>query len=178
MNNSKRLQLMLIFLLIFHSYAYGRDGCGTNRNDPFEVKNANKQFGNYGSIRIPNVSVMRPLPTNLWKGLMREAVSEGYKGMYAVACCVRNRLEKGMDVGLVGLKKSNLDLFVASEKPIYRQYAQEIVKIVFQQQGRDITNGALYYDDFEAFGIPKWAKGHKIKVLAKIGCHTYFKVIE
>ena len=45
----------------------------------------------------------------IWKVIMAEAVSEGYEGMYAVACVIRNR---GGDLhGFCGAKRKDLEEF-------------------------------------------------------------------
>ena len=111
--------------------------------------------------------------SNLWKGLIGEDVSGGYEGMYAVACVVKNRLAAGMNLGLVALKRPDLDTFVNKEPEKYHIMAKEIVKKVFEENGKDITNGATHYENIEKYGMPSWAKG--MKVVAKIGEHTFFK---
>jgi len=113
------------------------------------------------------------IPEDLWKGLIAEATGEGYQGMYAVACCVRNRLNKGMNTGLCGLKRKNLDVFVQREGRKQELIAKEIVRRVFVENSPDFTNGATHYEAVERYGIPRWAKG-MIKT-AKIGEHTFFK---
>ena len=111
-------------------------------------------------------------PENLYKGLIGEAVSEGYEGMYAVACVYRNRLEKGMSLGCVALKRRDLDEFVRKQGKKYEIMAKEIVYKVFTETD-DITKGATHYENIERFGIPGWAKNMVRTV--KIGRHTFYK---
>lgn len=112
-------------------------------------------------------------PANLYKGLIAESCSEGYTGMYAVACVVRNRIDKGMTPGLCALKRKDLNRFVLRQGKKQEQWAKEIVERVFFKNSPDITGGATHYENIQAFGSPKWAK--KMKVTCKIGRHTFMK---
>lgn len=110
-------------------------------------------------------------PRDLYKGLMREAVGDGPRGLYAVACVVRNRLNRGMDHGLVGLRRRGLDKFVAKHSAKHIARAKRAVYRVFEEGSPDITGGAIYFENIEYFGKPKWCK-HKT---VKIGHHTFYK---
>ncbi len=112
------------------------------------------------------------IPDNLWKGLIGEAVGEGYKGMYAVACVYKNRLEKNMLLGCVALKRRDLDVFIQTQGKKYEIMAKEIVYKVFTQTN-DVTKGATHYENIERFGIPRWAKS--MVRTTKIGNHTFYK---
>jgi len=113
-----------------------------------------------------------PLPANLWKGLIAEDVAGGYQGMYAVACCVRNRLNAGMDHGLVAMKRPDLNKFVKREGKTYELMARDILRKVFLENAPDVTRGATHYEAVERYGLPKWAKG--MVRTAKVGEHTFF----
>jgi hypothetical protein len=115
------------------------------------------------------------IPENLWQGLIAEDVAGGYKGMYAVACVVRNRTERGMNHGLCAMKRKDLSTFCRKQGKKYEVMAKEIVHKVFIENSPDITNGADHYEAVERYGMPKWAKS--MKVVARIGEHTYFKQI-
>lgn len=112
-------------------------------------------------------------PANLWQGLEGEAVSDGARGMFAVACVVRNRLAAGMDTGLVALKRRNLGLWCAKNGVKYELLAKSIVKQVFQDGVPDVTGGATHYEAVERYGWPRWARG--MVVTAHIGEHWYMK---
>jgi len=114
-----------------------------------------------------------PYPVNLWKGLIAEDVAGGYQGMYAVACCVRNRLNAGMSHGLVAMKRPDLNKFVKREGKTYELMAKDILRKVFLENAPDVTRGATHYEAVERYGLPKWAKG--MVRTAKIGEHTFFK---
>uniref|UniRef100_A0A6M3JUF0 Putative cell wall hydrolase n=1 Tax=viral metagenome TaxID=1070528 RepID=A0A6M3JUF0_9ZZZZ len=119
------------------------------------------------------VHAQTPSPAYLWKGLLAEASSEGYNGMYAVACVVRNRLNSGMNTGLTGLKRRDLDEFVRREGRKAEYLAKDIIRKVFEENGIDTTRGATHYENIETFGLPKWARSMVRTV--KIGNHTFFK---
>jgi len=105
--------------------------------------------------------------------LIGEAVSEGYKGMFAVACVYKNRLEKGMSLGCVAMLREDLDEFVARQGSRYEGMAKNIIWQVFVVGAKDVTDGATHYENIERFGEPYWAK--YMTVTKKIGCHTFFK---
>jgi spore germination cell wall hydrolase CwlJ-like protein len=110
---------------------------------------------------------------NLWEGLIAESVSDGYNGMYATACVVRNRLHNGLNTGLVALKRKDLHAFVKRQGVKYEYMAKDIVSKVFQQNSKDITRGATHYENINRYGIPRWAKNMVITI--KIGEHTFYK---
>lgn len=112
-------------------------------------------------------------PKDLWKGVIGEAVSEGYDGMYAVACVYRNRLKQNISLGCVAMKRTDLDKFISMQGEKYEVAAKKIIKKVFIENGPDITYGATHYENVEKFGLPYWAV--KMEVTAKIGSHTFFK---
>jgi len=112
-------------------------------------------------------------PKDLWKGLIAEAVGEGYDGMYAVCCVYRNRLEKGMSLGCVGLKRKDLDEFVKRQGKKYEYMAKEIIEEVFFNRNIDVTKGATHYENIEVFGVPYWVKN--MEITTKIGDHTFYK---
>jgi spore germination cell wall hydrolase CwlJ-like protein len=109
----------------------------------------------------------------LWKGLIGEAVGEGYIGMYAVACVYKNRLARGMSLGCVALRRPDIDRFVERQGVKYERRAKAIIKEVFEKSANDITGGATHYEYIEKYGIPRWAKN--MKITTKIGNHTFYK---
>ncbi len=111
------------------------------------------------------------LPENFWRGLVAEAVGDGYSGMYSVACCVRNRLDKGMPTGLCGLDRKDLIQFVSNQGKKYEVMAKRIIKEVFEEKGEDTTGGAIYFENIEKYGRPKWC----INKTVKIKDHTFYK---
>jgi len=112
------------------------------------------------------------VPDNLWKGLLAEASGEGREAMYRVACVVRNRLVLGMNTGLCGLKRKDLDGFVMQEGRSKEKEAREIVRKVFQERGEDVTNGATHFESID-FREPRWAK--KMVYLGQYKKHKFYK---
>ena len=117
----------------------------------------------------------------LWKAVFGEAVGEGYAGMYAVACCFRNRELAGMCRGSCAENKE-LDVFINKHPKIYRVLAKMAVKKAYKKGAKDTTKGATHFENIEAFGVPKYARnkqGHfntsKYTITAKIGRHIFFK---
>jgi len=107
----------------------------------------------------------------MYQVIMAEAVSEGYSGMYAVACVIRNR---GGDLhGFCGAKRKDLSLFCNRQGGKALSEARQIERIVFGENGPDSTGGATHFEAVERYGMPYWAKG--MQVTTKIGQHTFFK---
>lgn len=107
----------------------------------------------------------------IWKVLLAEAASEGYDGMYAVACVIRNR---GGDLrGFCGAKRKDLDGFCERQGRKYIDMAKDIERRVFTENAPDSTDGATHFENIEKYGVPYWAKG--MTVTAKIGFHTFFR---
>jgi len=118
----------------------------------------------------------KPDISRLWKGIIGEAIGEGYCGMYAVACCYRNRIEKGMRLGCVALHRPDLDGFVKREGRYAEKLAKKIIRELFEADEKDITNGATHYENIEKYGTPYWVGQDKMVICAKIGPHTFYKI--
>jgi spore germination cell wall hydrolase CwlJ-like protein len=114
---------------------------------------------------------LREPPNWLWKGLIAEAVDDGFQGMWAVACVVRNRQQKGMWHGLVALRRNDLQEFVDRQPREIRKQAQVIIRKVFLDDGEDTTGGAIYFENVERYGRPYFCKRRTVK----IGRHTFYK---
>lgn len=129
------------------------------------------------ALFLPSLSEPQSLfiPENLYKGLIAEAVSEGELGMKAVACCVRNRLRAGNNLGLCGMSRKDLDKFVEKQGVKYERIAKSVVKKVFIENCEDITKGATLFENIERFGWPSDWDPRKVEKTVKIGCHTFFK---
>lgn len=115
-------------------------------------------------------TAQQPQPA-IWKVIIAEAVSEGYKGMYAVACVIRNR---GGDLsGFCGSRRKDLEEFCQRQGDRYVDMAKDIDHKVFVEGAPDTTGGATHYEAIERYGIPYWVKGMERTV--KIGEHTFYK---
>lgn len=98
--------------------------------------------------------------------ILGEAEGEGYAGMYAVACAIRNR---GTLKGVYGERaprvvggKIERSVRVMAE----RAWAES-------ERGRDVTGGATHWENVRAFGWPDWAKGARVTL--RLGQHVFFK---
>lgn len=98
------------------------------------------------------------------RAIIGEASSEGYEGMYAVACAIRNRQTLK---GVYGLKAKHVN----AEPGWVWQLAS---KAWWEAEaGKDVTNGATSWENIEAFGEPYWAK--QMEVTYKLGRHTFYR---
>jgi len=120
-------------------------------------------------ISITRAEEIRP---EIWKVLLAEGVSEGFDGMYAIACVIRNR---GGDLsGFVGAKRKDLEQLCNRQPKKVIQMAKRIEAMVFKDGAEDITDGATHFENMEKFGKPYWTKG-MIKTI-KLKSHTFFKI--
>jgi spore germination cell wall hydrolase CwlJ-like protein len=111
-------------------------------------------------------------PSNLWQGLIAEAVEDGEAGMRAVACVVRNRIAQGKDTGLVGLRRSNLTQFCEAQGMKYEVMAKRIVQNVMENGAPDVTHGATQFESIR-YPKPYWAAGMVETV--QIKHHKFYK---
>lgn len=126
-------------------------------------------------VSIPRAHAQGAYPANLWKGLIAEATSDGYDGMYAVCCVVRNRLDRGMNTGLCGLKRKDLGAFVKREGEKREKEAREIIAKVFEQGAEDVTQGATHFESVR-YKTPSWARG-AVKT-CRIGEHVFYRGVK
>ncbi len=96
--------------------------------------------------------------------ILGEARGEGYRGMYAVACAIRNR---GHLKGVYGLKA---DVSDASDKTVQEAYK------AWQMSGEgiDITLGADHWENVKTFGVPYWAINKTPTAI--IGRHAFYQL--
>lgn len=107
------------------------------------------------SQSIPSVLAVR--------GIVGEAGNQGYIGMLAVACAIRNR---GTLEGVYGVNGKQVN----KEPKWVWNLASKAWK---DSERRDITNGAQYWENVNRFGIPYWAR--KMIVVFKYRDHVFFK---
>jgi hypothetical protein len=93
-----------------------------------------------------------PLPQEkVILSIVGEAENQGYQGMLAVACAIRNR---GTLKGVYGLRSPR----VKNHK--YSQATYNLALKAWKQSAlKDITNGATHWENIKAFGCPPWVKG-------------------
>ena len=120
---------------------------------------------------FPNLEAKEIISPAIWKVLLAEGANQGYEGMYAIACVVRNR--GGELDGFAGAHRKDLDAFCNRQGKRYIEMAKRIETIVFKNNGKDITNGATHFENEKAFGVPYWAK--KMDRVTVIGSHVFYK---
>lgn len=84
------------------------------------------------------------------KAIIGEAENQGYEGMLAVACAIRNR---GTLKGVYGLNAPRVKNYKFSHK-IHRQ----AFLAWSESEKHDITHGATHWENIKAFGCPSWVK--------------------
>lgn len=84
------------------------------------------------------------------KAVIGEAENQGYEGMLAVACAIRNR---DTLKGVYGLQAKRVLNHSYSQKTL------ELARSAYNQSLKhDITNGATHWENIKAFGCPSWVK--------------------
>jgi len=116
-----------------------------------------------------------PCPANLYQGIIAEDCSGDYDDYLVIASVVRNRLAKGMNIGLVAMKRKNLEQFVNKEcsyalkvrgKDLIALATKSIAEVF--NNNKDYAFGAIYYEHTGIYPIPSWMKKMQIvKVLHK-----------
>ena len=101
-------------------------------------------------------------PSKLWQGLVAEDTFGDFQTYLIIASVVRNRLDKGLNYGLNGLRRRDLTDFVA-ENYLYilktkgidlEELAKRAIYKVFIL-GKDYANGATRYEHTKIYGIPR-----------------------
>ena len=107
----------------------------------------------------------------IWQVLLAEGVNQGYKGMFAIACVLRNR--GGSLKGFAGAKRADLEAFCLRQGLPLINLAKRAQRACFIEGQADSTGGATHFENIEAFGTPYWTKS-MVKTV-KIGSHTFYK---
>jgi len=82
------------------------------------------------------------------RAIIGEASNQGYIGMVAVACAIRNR---GTLKGVYGENAKHV-----SNEP---QWVFDLAeKAWLESMNKDITSGATHWENIKAFGTPYWVK--------------------
>lgn len=97
------------------------------------------------------------------RAIVGEAANQGRAGMLAVAGAIRNR---GTLRGVYGVKNP-----IANQQPAW---VWERARTAWASSAtNDITHGATHWENFSAFGKPRWAEA--MTVTTNIGAHTFMK---
>ena len=97
------------------------------------------------------------------RAMIGEASNQGYEGLYAISCAIRNR---GTLKGVYGAKAKRVD----SEPAWIWKLAERAY--LASLSGIDVTNGATHWESID-FKTPYWAKD--MVVTARIGKHIFYK---
>jgi len=101
------------------------------------------------------------------KAIIGEAEDQGYRGMLAVACAIRNR---GTLKGVYGLRSARVRNY---------EFSRQTHKMAFlawaESEKVDITNGATHWENIKAFGTPCWVK--KCIEVFRHKDHVFYKEI-
>jgi len=99
-------------------------------------------------LTLSSLTSAHAIPENkAVRAIIGEAADQGYRGMLAVACAIRNR---GHLKGVYGLKAKHVD-----SEP---EWIWNIAKIAWQESAScDIVNGATHWENL-TYGTPYWAK--------------------
>lgn len=108
-----------------------------------------------------------------WQVIIGEAADQGYDGMYAVACVMKNR-GGGLD-GFSAARRKDLSLFCDRQGRDIMRQAREIERRVFQEGGPDITKGATLFENIEKYVFPRSWDRLKVVKTVKISDHTFFR---
>jgi len=98
------------------------------------------------------------------RAIVGEASNQGFDGMLAVACAIRNR---GTLDGVYGVKS---DRIYKESKEIVR-----LARLAWQQsESVDVTDKATHWENVNAFGVPWWSKSMVVTKVVKD--HTFYRV--
>lgn len=97
------------------------------------------------------------------RGIVGEAGNQGYIGMLAVACAIRNRSTLH---GVYGVKGKQIN-----KEP---KWVWDLAKKAWKEsERRDITNGATHWENIKAFGKPYWVR--KMVKVYSYKDHVFYK---
>ena len=81
------------------------------------------------------------------RAIIGEASNQGYEGMLAVACAIRNR---GSLKGVYGINAKHVD-----KEP---DWVWSLARKAWNESAyKDVTNGATHWENVKAFGSPWWS---------------------
>lgn len=99
------------------------------------------------------------------KAILGEAEDQGYRGMLAVACALRNRDRLS---GVYGVKAKRPN----TPGAIPQKYWDMARKAWQESAAQDITSGADHWENVKAYGTPYWAKGKT--PVAQVRDHNFY----
>ena len=116
-------------------------------------------------------------PNNLWQGIIAEDCSGDFMVYLIIASVVRNRLNAGMNNGLIALKRQNLGQFVKQNcdymlkvKGIDLTFLVTKAMTEVFVNDKDYANSATNYEHTGHYPIPEYTK--KMKLVKVLYPHT------
>lgn len=109
------------------------------------------------------------------RAIIGEAENQGFDGMLAVACAIRNR---GNLHGVFGLEqiRENSGIFIRITKHGPRRIRPAVVadaKRAWQNSLTEKLHNGTMWENIKAFGVPYWAKN--LKPVYTVGDHTFYR---
>lgn len=140
------------------------------------VTQAHASSGHHGK-RHHSVSNHKYDEQDIIKAIVGEASNQGYDGMYAIACALRNRskdpyYKHNILKGVFGSKRT--PDWYAGEMSSFSD-AQSAYELAFKNGGQDVTNGATLWgnaNDVQLFKQQSWFKN--VHLTKQIGSHYFF----
>ena len=108
------------------------------------------------------------------RAIIGEAENQGYAGMLAVACAIRNR--KNLH-GVFGLEQisENSGIFIRITKRGPRRIRPAVVadaKKAWDESATNRVHSGSHWENVRAFGMPTWAR--HMKQVYEVGDHVFF----
>lgn len=96
------------------------------------------------------------------RAIIGESSDQGYKGMLAVACGIRNR---GTLRGVYGVNANHVD-----KEP---KWVWDLAKKAWSESENNRIHTGTHWENINAFGTPDWAK--EMKMVYKYKEHVFYR---
>jgi hypothetical protein len=124
----------------------------------------------------PTTGSAAQIPTDrAVKAIIGEAENQGPRGMYFLACAIRNRGTLKGVYGYLKIQEVNGKYFRVTPKGA-RRIPDQIVKdakAAWEKSLAKRIHSATHWENVNAFGMPEWAR--EMKVVARVGDHVFFQ---
>lgn len=123
-------------------------------------------------LLVPNLAYAETIPTErAVKAIIGEAENQGFHGMLAIACSIKNR---GNLVGVYGEHASRV------KRGLYGHPSANKAHLAWALATNDPHNcnflgGADHWENIKAFGKPKWA--NSMKETYRYKDHVFYKAV-
>lgn len=118
------------------------------------------------SLVLPCLLYAAEIPEDLAvKAIVGEAEDQGYRGMLAVACGIRNR---GTLKGVVGVRSKR-----ALTPGLVQKKYWDMARKAWKESETNRMHNADHWENIKQFGIPEWA-GRMVLVIT-VGDHAFYR---